>query len=216
MSTSYPVISAKVETGTVDISVTSASGGAGQAISYTGVTDSAVLWNQDTNFALEYKVGSGDWVSLAPNKQATFDVDMSATTIRLRLAAFAPTARAAQLIYSPKPHGVFVPDAEGRQAVFDDVSIGDIVTISSSRDALATDNGKTLVFSAAYTYTMVGGLPVGFSVAVRPPASGNASIARASPVTLNAGTSTLIRALASNTLFAVVYIGTDAYAVTGS
>jgi len=216
MATLYPTLSAQVQTGTVDVSVTSAAGGAGQTVSYTGVTDSARVWNQDTNHKIEYQVGSGSWVSLDPNKEAVLDIDMSATTIKLRLSEFAPTGRAVQVIYNAKPHGVLVPDAEGRPATFDDVSIGQVVTIGASRDALATDNGKTLVFSAAYTYTMVPGLPEGFSVAVRPPASGNASIARTAPVTLNDGTSTLTRAQASNILFAVVYLGADTYAVTGS
>lgn len=113
MATLYPTLSAQVQTGAVDVSVTSAAGGAGQTVSYTGVTDSARVWNQDTNHKIEYQVGSGSWVSLDPNKEAVLDIDMSATTIKLRLSEFAPTGRAVQVIYNAKPHGVLVPDAEG-------------------------------------------------------------------------------------------------------
>lgn len=90
------------------------------------------------------------------------------------------------------------------------------VVVGASRDATEDDNGKTLVFSGAYTVTIQPGMSTGFGFAAKPPASGNASIARITGVTLNGGTSTITRALASNILFAVVQDAADSYSVTGS
>ena len=90
------------------------------------------------------------------------------------------------------------------------------VVVGASRDATEDDNGKTLVFSGAYTVTIPPGMSTGFGFAAKPPASGNASIARATGVTLNGATSTITRALAGNILFAVVQDAADSYSVTGS
>lgn len=90
------------------------------------------------------------------------------------------------------------------------------VVVSASRDATEEDNGKLLVFGGAYTVTVPKGMSAGFGFAAKPPASGNASIARATDVTLNGGTSTLTRALASNIVFSVVQDAADSYSVTGS
>lgn len=76
--------------------------------------------------------------------------------------------------------------------------------------------GQTLVFAQAQTLTINSGLPNGFYVYIRPPASGNASIASDGTVLLNAATTTLTRALSGNPMISIRQIGADSYAVTGS
>ncbi len=97
------------------------------------------------------------------------------------------------------------------------VSVSGDVTINSAN--ANTYNGMTLIFSAAATVTLAAGLPENFGFVVRPPASGNASIASANTgglPTLDGATATLTRALAGNKLFAVVWIAADTYTVTGT
>lgn len=94
--------------------------------------------------------------------------------------------------------------------------VGKLIVVTESRDANAGDNGNTLVFAGAYTVTLLEGMPENYGFAAKPPASGNASIARATGVLLNGGSSTLTRALASNVLFAVSQDAPNSYSVTGS
>jgi hypothetical protein len=94
------------------------------------------------------------------------------------------------------------------------IAIGGAISIGPENANIF--QGRTLVFSTAATVTLKVGLPANFGFAVRPPSSGNASIASDGVVTLNGATTTLTRTVASNTLFGVSAIGVNAYAVTGS
>lgn len=95
------------------------------------------------------------------------------------------------------------------------VSIAASLTISNRNADLY--NGRTLVFSAAFTVTLDPTLPSGFGFTAIPPASGSASIAAGSGVTLNGAASTITRD-ATNAAFAVITSSaTDArvFVVTG-
>jgi len=97
------------------------------------------------------------------------------------------------------------------------ISVAGNLTINAAN--AATYNGKTLIWSAAYTVTLAADLPTDFGFSGRPPASGNASIASANTgglPTLDGATTTVTRALAGNKLFAVVWVASNAYTVTGS
>lgn len=94
------------------------------------------------------------------------------------------------------------------------ITIGANTTIDSKN--ASNFNGRTLVFSGAFTLTISAGLPTGFGIACVPPAAGNASIASDGTATLNGAGATLTRAAASNVAFSVIASGTNAYAVTGA
>ena len=104
----------------------------------------------------------------------------------------------------------------------DAVGGGDVVLIDSnvtiSPDNQAVYMGRTLEWTVAAVVTLAAGLAEDFGFNAIPPAAGNASIARATGVTLNGGTTTLTRAAASNALFAVVQRASNrnAYIVTGA
>jgi hypothetical protein len=94
------------------------------------------------------------------------------------------------------------------------ITIAAATTISPSTAQQYYD--QMLVFSGAQTVTLNSGLPNGFRLRCRPPASGNASIASDGTVLLNGATTTVTRALSSNITFNVMQIAADSYAVTGS
>ena len=94
------------------------------------------------------------------------------------------------------------------------VPISANITITSAN--ASTYNGATLVWSAAYTVTLSAGLPSSFGFTGRPPASGNASVAVTGGPTIDGATTTITRTLASNKLFAIVGVGSDTYAATGT
>lgn len=93
---------------------------------------------------------------------------------------------------------------------------GVAVPVSVSRDLNASDNGLTLECTATVTLTVPAGLPAGFQCAVL--ASGTTSVASGGGTLLNGATSTLTRAAATNTAFAIIgrASAVDSYAVTGS
>lgn len=76
-------------------------------------------------------------------------------------------------------------------------------------------NGKRLIWTGAYTLTLSAGL-LQFSCVCRPPNSGNATIASDGVVLLDGATTSQTRALASNKLFGIDFIGADSYTVLGS
>jgi len=86
-----------------------------------------------------------------------------------------------------------------------------------SRNITAADDGRMLAPTTSVTYTIPAGLNPAPSFSVDCPASGTISIARASGVTLNGGTSPLTRTRASNPVGFVVlaHTDTDAYGVSG-
>lgn len=87
-------------------------------------------------------------------------------------------------------------------------------TVTPGNQALF--NGRTLVFSSALTITLSPGLLPGFGFACYPPSSGSASIASSGGVLLNGAGTTLTRTRASNTMFAVVNVAQNSFAVTGT
>lgn len=97
------------------------------------------------------------------------------------------------------------------------VAIGASVTIDAQN--AKTYDGKTLVWSGAFTVTLAAGIPAAFGFTGVPPASGNASIASDGTVTLmdtvTTSTTTRTRARADNTFFAVLNIASNSYGVSG-
>lgn len=103
--------------------------------------------------------------------------------------------------------------ATGTKTILGNVTIN--ITNQSDYD------GRILLFTAAYTVTIDhswGSLRPGFGFGVLPPLAGNVSIAVTGGATINSGTATLTRALASNATFAVIKDDRTAgsYTVTGS
>ena len=168
--------------------------------------------------------------TLAPGRKLTVTVPTGGTAIVRRIGVpggKSPIKGPATQVFGPyleqQKYGVtaFAVECTAEESLADQTgSTGNIVPVNESRDAIASDHGATLVFSGAYTITIqpasVVAYPHGFGFAVRPPDSGNASIAIVSPGTLNGAGATVTRALAGNILCAVAQIGPDAYAVTGS
>lgn len=74
------VVLTKVST---PITVSSAAGGAGQAVSDTTKTIYAAVRNTDSEDC-EYRVNSGDWLLLYANSAANLDIDLSVDTVYLR------------------------------------------------------------------------------------------------------------------------------------
>src|SRR5690349_10880955 len=73
------------------------------------------------------------------------------------------------------------------------------VVVSTSRDLVPSDNGKTLDVTAALTLTFrQDTLPAGFCVKLIAPSGVNLSIARTGTATLNGAGTTLTRARAAN------------------
>jgi len=92
----------------------------------------------------------------------------------------------------------------------DTVQITGNVTITTGNQA--TYNGKLLEWTGAYTVTISAGLATSFGFAGIPPSSGNATIASDGTITLNGSTTSLTRAAASYTMFAVAQRSTNANA----
>ncbi len=80
-----PVVSEET-TSTSQVTITSAYGSAGQAITSATPTDSVFLknWNSP-RYGIEYKVGSGAWISsIGPGMDAVLTIDLSTTTLMVR------------------------------------------------------------------------------------------------------------------------------------
>lgn len=74
----------------------------------------------------------------------------------------------------------------------------------------ATYNAKLLVLDAAHTITISGDIP-NFTALVRPPASGNATIAVTSSATVNGGTTSITKSLADTQVFGVMWFAANCY-----
>lgn len=85
MSTRFNPVVTEETVAETQVSVTSAYNSAGQSVTSPVATDSVRLknWNQSV-YAIEYQIGSGDWQSLAKGTDITLPVDLSATTLKVR------------------------------------------------------------------------------------------------------------------------------------
>lgn len=88
------------------------------------------------------------------------------------------------------------------------VNIHADVTIDASN--AATYNAKLAVLSAAHTITIAGDIP-NFSLLVRPPASGAATIAVTNSAHVNGGTTSVSKTLADVQAFGVMWFATNNY-----
>lgn len=81
-----PVVSEETVAET-QVSITAAYNSAGQSITSGVATDSVRLknWNQSV-YGIEYQIGSGAWTLLPRGTDNTLSVDLSATTLKVRLA----------------------------------------------------------------------------------------------------------------------------------
>lgn len=87
MSTRFnPVVSEETVAET-QVSITAAYGSAGQSVTSSVATDSVRIknWNQSV-YGIEYQVGSGDWLPLAKQTDTTLSIDLSVTTLKVRLS----------------------------------------------------------------------------------------------------------------------------------
>lgn len=92
MQTSYAPLSTQIISDGLDVSVTSAYGGAGQLVDLSNNTDSVRIWNQDTNFGVEYQIDSGNGqipsqLRIDPIHQSGAGQLAEAEFYRLRIAA---------------------------------------------------------------------------------------------------------------------------------
>ena len=92
MATRFNQVVAEQPIDFVQIDVTAAYGSAGQEVESDVSTKMVMLrnWNT-TRFGIEYQVGDEAWKLIGPNMDASVDVDLSTTTLKLRRAEFAPS-----------------------------------------------------------------------------------------------------------------------------
>lgn len=152
MTTTYPVLTSKVQVCAVDVSVTSAADGLGQAVPYIGVTDAVFVRNQDKNYKIEYKADGGNWTLLDPGKEAVLDLDMSVSALRLRLANLSPSGVPVQIGYAPRPAGVYIPDAGGDKEFFNDGASAYSLSVSQDRQKIVTRGSRVIDWRVG-TYT---------------------------------------------------------------
>lgn len=93
-----------------------------------------------------------------------------------------------------------------------------VIVVANDRPFVSSDNGQTLEVTGSNTLTIKSGLPDGFAVVVMPAVGVTVSIASDGQALLNGATTTLTRAQASNTLFAIQARAStsNSYAVSGS
>jgi hypothetical protein len=96
-----------------------------------------------------------------------------------------------------------ISDVPGLQAALDGKAAqGTVINITASRAVTDADDGKTLIFTGAFTLTIGVGLKVGFGFAAKPPGSGNATIAFSGGATGNGGATSITRS--GTSYFAVI------------
>lgn len=109
-----PVSSAQTVTES-SMSVTAAYSSGGTSVGWTTAT-SAVRLICGPLWAIEYQVGSGSFVRLDPAKSVDLEIDLSATTLKLRRAQFTgtittPSPASVSLVFFGVPSGLNVdPD----------------------------------------------------------------------------------------------------------
>lgn len=91
---------------TSTVSVTSAPAGAGQTFSDSTSCDNVTISNPSVA-DLEYQVGAGSWVLLKSGSDTTFDIDLSATTLKFRRVTTSPASFNIQVTVREKPSGVY-------------------------------------------------------------------------------------------------------------
>lgn len=69
------------------VQVTSAAGGAGQALTSTPSQSVGLGNNGAGNQPYQYKVGAGAWITLAPGQGVTLPIDLAVTAVNLRKAS---------------------------------------------------------------------------------------------------------------------------------
>lgn len=160
--------------------------GSGTEISSESETESVELFNLNTTQAIEYKVGSGSWARLEPNTSNSEAVDLSTTSVFVRLAQYSDSGYV-RVRKSSISESLDIEDGvlslNGEAYIVE----GGVQVISGTTyTLLSTDHNqrKRTTSASAVTITVPSGLPDGFECAVVQGGAGQVTFS-ASGTTIN-------------------------------